>query len=150
MGSALHCAQQQALSCRLVSAQTPSLLCRTQWPAQSCCRGPPPSSFARLLPDTDDHLNSGCNLSNRPKRRARMLAMFSMFSGYAMGFRLAPYASPSELHHLDSGWDLAFTNTMPATRPTRMLARFSMFQGTLKATRPIMATGILFRLPTRL
>lgn len=43
---------------------------------------------------------------------------------------------------------LAFTKMMPADRPTRMDARFSMLQGTLNATRPITATGILFRLPT--
>lgn len=52
--------------------------------------------------------------------------------------------------HLANGCDLALTNTIPATRPTRMLARFSRFQGTLKATSPMMATGILFRDPTRL
>lgn len=39
---------------------------------------------------------------------------------------------------------------IPATSPTRMLARFSRFQGTRKATRPIMATGILFSDPTKL
>ena len=31
-----------------------------------------------------------------------------------------------------------------------MLAKFSRFQGTLKATRPMMATGILFSDPTKL
>jgi hypothetical protein len=39
---------------------------------------------------------------------------------------------------------------MPAANPTSTLARFSALQGTLKATSPRMATGILFRDPTRL
>ena len=45
---------------------------------------------------------------------------------------------------------LAFTKMMPATRPTRTLARFCILQGTLKATKPIRATGILFSEPTKL
>ncbi len=39
---------------------------------------------------------------------------------------------------------------IPATSPTKLLARFSGFQGTRKATRPIMATRILFSNPTKL
>ena len=54
------------------------------------------------------------------------------------------------LEALPTGVDLALTKTMPATRPTRMEARFSRFHGTLNATKPMSATGILFRLPTRL
>ena len=38
----------------------------------------------------------------------------------------------------------------PAPRPTRILRRFWGLQGTLNATRPINATGILFREPTKL
>lgn len=52
--------------------------------------------------------------------------------------------------HFAMGADFALTNTIPATSPTSMLARFSRFQGTLKAIRPMMATGILFSDPTKL
>ena len=39
---------------------------------------------------------------------------------------------------------------MPATKPTNTLPRFCILHGTLKATKPMSATGILFKDPTKL
>jgi hypothetical protein len=77
-------------------------------------------------------------LARRRRRRA----------GQARGAE-AGRARRARAHHLAGGICFALTKMMPANRPTRIEARFSAFQGTLKATRPITATGILFRLPTR-
>ncbi len=45
---------------------------------------------------------------------------------------------------------MALTKITPAPNPTRILSRFWGLQGTLKATKPINATGILFSEPTKL
>jgi hypothetical protein len=46
--------------------------------------------------------------------------------------------------------DLATVKRMPAPSPMRMLARFCGLVGSLKTRMPTIATGILFRAPTRL
>ena len=64
MGFALHCAQLQALSCRLVSAQSPCLRA-----AHSGRRTPAARDHLLLCPSvarTHDHLNSGCIWASSP------------------------------------------------------------------------------------